>query len=744
MSPTLLPNPSLVAVLLVINTKAGPRFVFHYPPNARESVQASTTTWRDPFGDSLWEKGSEPSDPEEASDEEWDTQSTRFAGSRARARARRDYEPDDEDDSSDDSDAHKDKGPAWESLFGFSTSGLEHILNVHDGWNKKKFELGLEPLVYLSYPVFIRKDGTWKKKREKKAKQSKLAGSGYMKSEASNGNGKASISNLDGEAPSGHHEAGTDEDTPDEGNADADSVGSADDVRSMSMFNMVFVMNPPQLEYQTRIDEMYEHVVKKFSKALNYEQARTNWVWKQSEMILNLREKAKEEDMTITRLWNLILTKSTLAKAMSEVYLSVSASRIAHVFLNDHFDVSLQIPRVQTITDIPSYIEPQMPGLWITTANSFDQDEDSEHNTVAKNFALLLLDEVENIVRDINAEHGPPKISNPLVKFVRIAKPTMSFLEISETHNMSLQTISTLSRHLIYWRRARAIPPLHQRDKYIVSPNADMRALPRATLAYERRFPTLPSLPKMLSLLSGHPRAYSTLIPSNDHRAAYLEILAWLMKGGWVTQLRVFAFVRVSEEIRAKVDQEIVREEREAADAKAEADAEAAAAAAENESGMVNSERETATANGSAAVPGSSGISSALSNNTAPPMQHPSIVAARRASVPADGFSSPLSSPTRATAAPPTPDVLPVSPEPLIILDPHRTNAIESRYLDAVGASLSTSELRDEAWPLVFKYLNGELALETIPIREGRKRKEVWRWLMAFEREGVILTIRHW
>ncbi len=129
-------------------------------------------------------------------------------------------------------------------------------------------------------------------------------------------------------------------------------------------------------------------------------------------------------------------------------------------------------------------------------------------------------------------------------------------------HNISLRRIQVLSRHLIYWRRARAIPPLHQRDTYIVSPNADLRELPTAAVAYAARFPSLPSLPKMLALLSGHPRAFSTLIPSKDHREAYLDILAWLMKGGWVTQLRVFAWVRVPRAIRLQVRATMAEERR--------------------------------------------------------------------------------------------------------------------------------------------------------------------------------------
>lgn len=62
----------------------------------------------------------------------------------------------------------------------------------------------------------------------------------------------------------------------------------------MTMFNVVFVLNPPALEYQLRTGEMYDNVIRKFSKDLKYEQAKTNYVWRESKAILNLKNKAKE------------------------------------------------------------------------------------------------------------------------------------------------------------------------------------------------------------------------------------------------------------------------------------------------------------------------------------------------------------------------------------------------------------------------------------------------------------------
>ena len=76
---------------------------------------------------------------------------------------------------------------------------------------------------------------------------------------------------------------------------EAKSTTSDEDRRTMSMFNVVFVVHPPLLEHNLRIKEMFEYVVKKFAKALKYEQARSNWVWRQSEVILNMKERARDQ-----------------------------------------------------------------------------------------------------------------------------------------------------------------------------------------------------------------------------------------------------------------------------------------------------------------------------------------------------------------------------------------------------------------------------------------------------------------
>ncbi|KAI9811527.1 MAG: Nitrogen permease regulator 3 [Thelocarpon impressellum] len=562
MAQVLPSNPSLVAVLLVVSTRAGPRLVFHYPPDPRDDLPPRHSTGKGAAGGSDSDDSSDLEDLSSSDEASFTSPSFGRLPKSSKRPSRKAGDDDDDSSSADSADSAgrpKAKGPAFDTLFGFPTAALESILSPSRYFNKKKFELMLEPLVYVSYPVYVREDGQWRKKSVRRRKGKRDVRSTDEDEPEISGVG----TEAEGATPSPEGLAGLDADTSAD---EADGKhGKDDDTQAMSMFNVLFVLNPPELEYNLRVNQMYEHVAKKLAKAFKYEQARSNWVWKESERILNLKEKGREEGTPMTSLWPAIVRKSGLAKALVDVFLAIASSKIAHVFISDQrFDVSLQIPQVTSISAMPSAIEPQMPGVWLTTADVHEDDEGAEESStrLAKHFSLLLLDDVDNILKDIEREPSPLPLASSLAKFVKLVKPTMSFREMSAAHGISLADIQVLSSHLIYWRRARAIPPLHQRDVYVVSPNADMRSLAAATEAYATRFPTLPSLPKMLAVLSGQPRPYRTFIPSKPHRPAYLEILAWLMKAGWVTQLRTFAWVRIPRSVKEAVAREAPRSPR--------------------------------------------------------------------------------------------------------------------------------------------------------------------------------------
>lgn len=135
-----------------------------------------------------------------------------------------------------------------------------------------------------------------------------------------------------------------------------------------------------------------------------------------------------EKKMSV--LWKEILQNSSLAASMHDIYQAVSQNKIASLHLETAAGVltpSFQIPIPFYITDVTQEVENDQRGLWLTTANAFmSQDALDEPGFLDRNFALLLMDDEKKIVSELQADPDPTTIS--MVEFVRLSKPTMSYV----------------------------------------------------------------------------------------------------------------------------------------------------------------------------------------------------------------------------------------------------------------------------------------------------------------------------
>ncbi|KAK0659824.1 Nitrogen permease regulator 3 [Lasiodiplodia hormozganensis] len=845
-SPNILPpNPSLVAILLVIKSLSGPRLVFHYPPHPVGPANATPQhpQWYGTSGSTLTDDdddstssttssgwSSEGGDSDAAgSDEASEAEGASRAGSRGtskgtsrgtglrdgRSRGQRSLRSASEDvteEIGDDDDtglrdeegrggaggsgppgkkggisAQEDGGPEWESVMGFKTEGLEKLLCPGKSFNKRKFEVGMEGLSFLGHPMFAKGNGAWRKGRRSEKKRE----AANQEELRDNGNGQESDGHES--ALADDEDEGVDVTGPEDGmptielppgfepgyghrmsdeasdaGSDAKSASTAGGDTEMTMFNVVFVLNPPALEYQLRTGEMYDNVIRKFAKDLKYEQAKTNYVWRESKIILNLKNKAKENN------------ENTEA--------------------DPAFTVAL-----------------------------------TPHS------ALLLLEDKETLLKEI--EGDAKEHSAQLAFYISNLEPTRSLHKLALQNKIPVADLEFIAAHLIYWRRARAIPPLHHRDIYIVSPNADMRKLPQAIPAYAARFPTLPSLPKMLSFLSNQsPRTYGTIIPSKDHRIAYMDILAWLMRGGWVTQLRTFAWIRVSPEVQAEVATIMEREAKEAARAAMQAARErhaalelhsddgsdrATIASDDVPSTPIHSYRreersprsDTASDGGyssrtqlrASSTTSNPGGSSSLTTSPTAHRNSPLYASALHVSHSATSLTGLSTVSSNASSGMPhgTPNTPqrtanslrhhlhhphhlnggsggaggpgasasqlhhhhggaalggshmhhhaghghaaskdPADYAPRMIYSPQRANALEARWIEHIRSSFVSDEgvekeVRD-LWPALLKYFDGRHALDDIAGREGIKRKRVWSVLGVMRERNVLYFVRHW
>ncbi|KAJ5083193.1 hypothetical protein N7456_012620 [Penicillium angulare] len=846
------PDPCLVAIILIVRSRTGPRLVFHYPPNPLSENRLKTTTkggrrisrtrsrQSTKNTDSSSSDDSGLSSDEEEEEREPESQSAlpnqgqgantsysggpnSFLGRRAsnfgivdenlpisvspnagiiepqrpgslgsgrasslrkRGGAGSDLE---EDGASDRDGPGGTSRPPWEALLGLPGSVWEKLLSPSRSWHKRRFEVGINDLALIGWPVFIREDGTWAKQRRRK--KNKETHSEWDGGELGHNEDLESSKDDDGVvspdmgasiatiteltlSPTDTKRHSVTNNTKLGKQSDDDPLDPEDNDH-MTMFNVVFVMDPPLLEYSGRVKEIYENVIKKFAKALKWEQARTDYVWKESQHILSMRRNARESSMflptdlfmfcanktmaesSVHNLYSDLINQSSLARAIYTVYTSISASKIASVSLSPDVSISLQIPPLTSTPYLAGPADKSYPGLWLTTADSatpvdghgVDDNNNAPHQVLAKHFALLLLDSETAIIKDIEASGGT--LAPALAHYIRCSKPTKSFAQISVSSGIPLSTIQMLASHLVYWRRARAIPPIHQRDTYIVSPNCDLSKLEVATVAYQTAFPTLPSLPKMLSALSGTPRSYGSFIPSKDHKETYFTILAWLLRGGWVTQLRTFARIKVTPEIKLAVEMALRKEEVDRYLAKS------------NSNNMAKDDSESEDDDDDDDDAGSSSSSSLASQSsggdTTMPSRHDPHAQLRTSHKLLD----------RSTA-------LRLSS---LILSPHRASSLESRWLDEILSRFpdkaSGTQLPDDAspdiapkdlqtllkiyWPSFLKYFNGCDALEKISVRENLKRKLVWQVLTRLgfgtgptgslepdAREQVLVSVRHW
>ena len=203
----------------------------------------------------------------------------------------------------------------WNDIFGLQSVLLAKLLCPAASCHKKRFEVGLNGNVFLGWPVFARLDGSWRKARKSRRSSSRSK----INAEKVKGNPKElighklSVSGTDDDsdnsrpmtAVESQSENDRDGEVREEPQTSETSVRSKAKAKAhkkfgdagtsapktdkpLVMFNVVFVLKPPPLEYHLRLKEMYDNVVKKFGKALRWEQARSNFVARESALIYSL------------------------------------------------------------------------------------------------------------------------------------------------------------------------------------------------------------------------------------------------------------------------------------------------------------------------------------------------------------------------------------------------------------------------------------------------------------------------
>lgn len=417
-------------------------------------------------------------------------------------------------------------------VFGFESRFLAELLSPPRQLCNQRFELAIDGTSFVGLPVHILPSGTWRKLKRVK---------------------KNSLASLDERHGDGE------EDSEEEREGSTDLRDSINDLKrlhddsAMVQFNITFVLTPPNKQFKSLNDQLFQYVVSQLARMLKHEQARSNYVWEEAAKIAKIRDEVvSQQDAVEPYLLDIkIRQASELARAMHHVFQAVASNGIARVQIANKVR-AFQLPMEHEVVRLPSSVNLASVAnsqLYPCTLRVRGKEIGED---CPESYGLLLLDDPEKIMRDIEADP-----SGPVGALIRSIQPTLS-VEAMATHNkISLKQMINLVYSLVYWRRARIIIPINPRSVYVVSPLAALGSLQRLSVSYTELFPTMPPLQRFLSTLSNtKPQPFVYFIPSRDHREIYLRVLMWLLQNNLVIQLQTFVAIVVTRKIQLTVHYE--------------------------------------------------------------------------------------------------------------------------------------------------------------------------------------------
>ena len=507
-------DSGLIAILLITRPRPGPRLVFHHPPEPQTASRQ--TAPEAPEHDA--------SDPD--SDEDEDSPPAR----RPLNDARHSNVVLDEHVLGDINSRSRQVPTALDNILGYSIDSLEKLLSPGEWSDGKKFECCLDGITFIGYPVYVDADGeSVPRTLIERPQPVQHQGGGSLDRAADH----SDVSDSDGSMLDASLITITTPDTPARmpndythitesmGSQTAVSLGtsvgsvpttSGSAADQIAMFHVVFALAGTRQEYAT---EVYQQVVMPLSKALQYCHKQSGYVSRESRKMLAMTARAKQTSVEPEALGKELVENSELAWALKEMYEKLSTGDVAGIRL-DGKEMSLHIARDGALA--------------------------KGHATpVDGQSGLLLLEDKDSLLRELSHPEA-----SPLAYFIRESTPTKPLRKLADRLNMPLDVVLYLAEHLVKWRKARAIVPLHPRNIYIVRADAPIDKVAELIPIYARRFAALPTLPQMLKVLSGKPIKYGLMIPSKDHRAPYMEILAFLYRHGFVTQLKTFGWLQAT------------------------------------------------------------------------------------------------------------------------------------------------------------------------------------------------------
>nr|POE47618.1 nitrogen permease regulator 3 [Quercus suber] len=663
----------LLAIFLITRSRPGPKLVFHYPVCPKSSGRPDACDL--------------DSDSEDASETELAEDNPDVEHSLFERPLRKIEEPLQVPKRPTLSGRNDTALPA-ENILGHSVESLEMLLSPGRWSDGEKFEVEMDGITFVGHPTFSAMDGNWADLGSAELSRQSLR---HTRATDCRKNSTAphDASGSKHPTPRTTHKFDAISDTTmqainrdfthapesfdsQRGASLATSLNSTSTssgmlMEQMTMFNIVVACTSKS---QIRMKDFHYYVLTKLSKALHYCQRQSNYVGSESRKLSNLKIKARQDRLDREAESTLLLEGSELAWMMMEVYEKIRSGNVAN-FKLDGIEMSLQIP------------------------NSSSSDVAGE-TALSPHAGLLLLESKEALLRELKQLD-----TAPLAYFIQEHTPTKSLQKHATNLQLPIRDILYLAQHLIAWRKARAIAPLHQRNFYVAAKGAPLDQASQRAPGLLRRFPALPSLPMILQMLSGRPIKFGLLIPSRDHRQTYMDLLAYLLRYGFVAQLKTSGWLKMPEHLRQlgkNENSDVARS------TSALSSALPHIRSVEDDSASVSSERTT--------IPFATAVT--MKNR-----------------------SRQTSDESRAVT-----ELNGTADDNPVILHPSEPCPIEADALEYIRSTIVDAEFHEQFSSLL-QYFDGEHTLEDIAAYKGIKRAKLEAWLETLAQTGHLVTYRH-
>ncbi|ETS62076.1 hypothetical protein PaG_03634 [Moesziomyces aphidis] len=498
---------------------------------------------------------------------------------------------------------------AYKTYLGYDIEILASILNPRPELAHQKFELIVDDLAFLGHPVAASKAGTWGEPDNHDGHPGATDSDDAHAAAPSQRRGRSGLRKEirpydvpDGHTPAKEHDADSAKKGKSEPKTSDTEAPASKAAAPLTQFHLVLVLDRPDpstamsgMDLSSWLQLFYDNIVFKMTAALFAEQSKSDYVGRETEKLLALRERCMDDGQAYSAYAAQCLGVSSLARCIRDLHKSISTSSDAFLTINDRIEVHLQLPPIlqdpvnlPKTVDIETELDPNDPiflsGGGFAGLGKEGADEDGGGGTYDRllelaphqlsfeewcrttgpyllpwKTLLLLHDQPDEAARGRRtpgsaspAGHLTPAEQAPEThgfeqlarNFTSLFRPdlmhSLNFSEVADMLGWDLyEDVYPMVRHLIYYRQARVIDIPRPGHVYAISPLFDFGRLGALSRVWAHTFPELAPLPVFLSQLSSSSRALSALFPGRHQRELALEVLIWLLRRDVVVKMHI-------------------------------------------------------------------------------------------------------------------------------------------------------------------------------------------------------------